>query len=59
MKWTPDTITAIVIVVGCLLLLFFKIDGEVRSILSLAAGWIFGGQFHVRQITKEVNKTNA
>ena len=45
MKWTPDLIIAMVLIVGCLALVFTCIDGEVKSILTLAAGWTFGSQF--------------
>jgi len=45
MKWTPDLIIALVLIVGCLGLVFTGIDGEVKSILTLAAGWTFGSQF--------------
>lgn len=49
MKWTPDTIIALVLVVGCICLLAFRIDGEVKSILSIAAGWAFGSQYQARK----------
>jgi hypothetical protein len=49
MKWTPDLIIALVLVVGCLLLMAFRIDGEVKSILTMAAGWAFGSQYQVRK----------
>ena len=49
MKWTPDPIIALILVVGCLALLFLKIDGEVKSILCTAAGWAFGSQYQVRR----------
>jgi len=49
MKWTPDTIIALILVVGCLVLLFLKIDGEVKSILCTAAGWAFGSQYQARK----------
>lgn len=52
MKWTPDTVIALVIVVGCLVLVAFKIDTEIKSILALAAGWVFGGQYQIRRIEK-------
>jgi len=52
MKWTPDLIIALVLIVGCLALVFTGIDGEVKSILTLAAGWAFGSQFQARRITK-------
>ena len=49
MKWTPDLIIALVLIVGCLLLLGLRIDGEVKSILTVAAGWAFGTQFQARK----------
>lgn len=45
MKWTPDKITAMILVVGCLVLIFTGIDGEVKSILTIAAGWLFGAGY--------------
>jgi len=33
---------AIVLVAGCLALIFCGKDGEVKGILALAAGWLFG-----------------
>jgi len=52
MKWTPDTVIAIIIVVGCLILIGLGIDSEVKSILTVAAGWIFGSQYQVRKLSK-------
>ena len=49
MKWTPDLIIALVLIVGCLGLVFTGIDGEVKSILTLAAGWTFGSQYQARR----------
>lgn len=43
--WSPDKITALILVVGCLALLFTGIDGEVKSILTVAAGWLFGSAY--------------
>lgn len=37
-----DELIALILVVGCLILLVFKVDGEVKSILTIAAGWAFG-----------------
>ena len=50
MKWTPDLIIALVLIVGCLFLLALRIDGEVKSILTMAAGWTFGSQFQMRHL---------
>lgn len=52
MKWTPDMIIALILVVGCLALIFTGIDGEVKSILTLAAGWAFGSQYQARKVAK-------
>ena len=52
MKWTPDLIIALVLIVGCLALVFTGIDGEVKSILTLAAGWAFGSQYQARKVSK-------
>ncbi len=49
MKWTPDLIIALILVVGCLGLMLLRIDGEVKSILTVAAGWAFGSQYQVRK----------
>ncbi len=49
MKWTPDLIISLVLVIGCLVLLGLGIDGEVKGILGMAAGWCFGSQYQVRR----------
>ena len=52
MKWTPDLVIALVLVVGCLILIAFRIDSEVKSILTVAVGWAFGSQYQVRRVSK-------
>ena len=52
MKWTPDFIIATILVVGCLGLLYTGIDGEVKAILLMAAGWCFGSQYQARKEKK-------
>jgi len=52
MRWTPDLIIALVIIVGCFALIAFSIDSEVKSILTVAAGWAFGSQYQVRRQQK-------
>ena len=49
MKWTPDTVIALILVVGCLVLIGFGINSEVKSILAIAAGWAFGAQYQMRK----------
>lgn len=50
MKWTPDTVIGMVIVIGCLILLALRIDSEVKSVLAMAAGWCFGAQYQARKL---------
>lgn len=45
MKWTPDKIAAIILIVGCLTLVFTGRDSEVKSILTMAAAWLFGASY--------------
>ncbi|MBA7548717.1 hypothetical protein ES705_41183 [subsurface metagenome] len=49
MKFTPDLLIALVLIVGCFVLLGLGIDGEVKSILTMAGGWVFGSQYQVRR----------
>jgi uncharacterized membrane protein AbrB (regulator of aidB expression) len=53
MKWTPDFIIALVLIVSCVALIATGIDSEVKSILTLASGWAFGSQFQRRRLEKE------
>lgn len=41
MKWTPDLVIALVLIIGCVALIATGIDGEVKAILTMAAGWVF------------------
>lgn len=49
MKWTPDLCIAAMLIAGCIVLVATGIDGEVKSILTLAAGWAFGSQYIERK----------
>lgn len=49
MKMTPDLLIALILVVGCMALLFTGIDGEVKSILLMAGGWAFGSGYQARK----------
>ena len=41
-KWSPDQVAALILIIGCLTLLAAGIDTEVKSILTIAAGYLFG-----------------
>ena len=45
MKWTPDILIAFNLVIGSMILLIMGIDGEVKTILIMAAGWTFGSGY--------------
>jgi hypothetical protein len=46
MKWEYlDEVAALVIIVGCIVLIACHIDGEVKSILAGAAAWAFKGGY--------------
>ncbi len=51
MKWTPDIVIPGIVIVGCILLIALGIDSEVKSILTIAAGWAFGSQFQTNRLT--------
>ena len=52
MKWTPDTVGALIIICGGLALRFTGIDSEIWSLVLVAAGFLFGGQYHIRRLGK-------
>lgn len=43
--WTPDLVIALVIILSCVGLMVAGIDGEVKSILAMASGWVFKSTF--------------
>ncbi len=51
--WTPDFIIALILIVGAFSLLAFGIDGEVKAILTVATGWVFGSALHTRRNNKK------
>ena len=44
-----DQIVALVLIVGASALIFTGIDGEVKAILTMAAGWAFGSGYQARR----------
>lgn len=54
MKWTPDAIGSLVIIIAGLTMMFLGIDGEIKSLVAMSAGWLFGGQYQIRRTT--INK---
>ena len=49
MKIEFDQIIALVIILAAVGLLVSGIDGEVKSILTMAAGWAFGSGYQARR----------
>lgn len=57
MKDYIDEVIALILVVGCFVLIGLGIDGEVKSILTIAAGWVFGREYFRRiKRNKKSNK---
>ena len=52
MRWTPDAIACLIVIVGGLGLRFASIDSEVWSLVLLAFGFLCGGQYQIRRIGK-------
>lgn len=52
---TPGELLALVIVIGCIILMAFGIDGEVKSILAMAAAWAFRGAYQAGAARKQHN----
>lgn len=54
MKFTFDMadIIALILVLGSIGLLASGVDGEVKSILTVAAGWVFGRRLPLKQLRK-------
>lgn len=45
--FTLDDIGALVVIVGCLVLIFTGADGQMKGILGVAAGWLFGKRISI------------
>lgn len=48
-----DELAALVLIIGCLILIACRIDSEVKSILAMAAGWAFKSGHQRAQARKE------
>jgi len=42
MRWTVDRLTALILVCSCVALIASGLDSEVKSILTVASGYLFG-----------------
>ncbi len=42
MKWTVDKLTALILICSCIALIATGINTEVKSILAMAAAYLFG-----------------
>ena len=42
MKWTPDKLTALILICSCIALIASGTDSEMKSILTVASGYLFG-----------------
>lgn len=55
MRWTPDKLTALILVCSCVVLIATGIDSEVKSILTIAAGYLFGAGIQERRAAHKNN----
>ena len=55
MKWTPDKLTALILVCSCIVLIALHIDGEVKAILGMAAVYLFGTSMAERRAAPHTN----
>lgn len=44
-----DRLIALILVLGCLLLILTGVDSEVKSVLTMSAGWAFGSTYAARK----------
>ncbi len=52
MKIEFDQVCALVIFLVCAVLLYFKVDGEVKAAMTLAGGFLFGSGYQARRQKK-------
>ena len=54
MKLQFDQVAALIVFLVCALLLFLKVDGEVKTAMTLAVGFLFGSGYQQRRKLKGV-----
>ena len=65
LKIDATDITAWLIIIGCIVLMAAHIDGEVKSILTMAAGWAVrkpitnGASSTARVVKKKISRTKT
>lgn len=50
--WQPEQCLAAIVIVGCMILIALKIDGEVKGVLALSVGWLFRATIANQQDTR-------
>lgn len=55
-RWPPDKVTAFILVCGCLALIASGKDSEVKSILGIAAVYLFGTALAERRAARKKEK---
>lgn len=59
MKWTPDLVIALTVVVGCIILIATGINSEVKAIFGMSAVWAFGRGYQGYRIAKEATRKHG
>jgi len=52
-RWSPDKVTALILICSCVALIASGIDSEVKAILAMASAYLFGTQMIERREAKK------
>jgi len=55
-RWTPDRITALILVCSCIVMVATGVDSEVKSILTVASGYLFGTSIWERRVDHQIRQ---
>ena len=59
MKWTPDKFTALILVCSCVALIASGLNSEVKSILTISAGYLFGVGVQERRANQKAKQKSG
>ena len=55
-RWTPDRVTALILICSCIAMIASGIDSEVKSILTIASGYLFGAGITERRFNHQIRE---
>jgi len=56
MEWTVDRLTALILICSCVALIASGKDSEVKSILTVASGYLFGTSIWERRVNHQLKR---